>query len=238
MEKKILARFGDFLTTADYQAEFDRLLYGDNQSAAEAALRVSKLLPAAEQKKVAARIAILKRGGNAGKLLDALPASATQGGVGLLYNRIQWLRRKDRDEEAWKILLDVPNEPDKLLDLENWWIERRMNCRAALNAGQPRVAYEIAMEHGPLNGDALVEAEFLAGWISLRFLSEPKDALGHFIALRGAARSSKQIALAEYWLGRTALALGDRGDAILHFHAAAKYPQYFYGGSLDGRRST
>jgi soluble lytic murein transglycosylase len=229
VEKKILTRFGDFLTTNDYQARVDRLLYGDNQSAAEAALRVSKLLPAAEQKKVAARIAILKRGGNAGKLLDALPASATQGDLGLLYNRIQWLRRKDRDEEAWKILLDVPNEPDKLLDLENWWVERRMNCRAALNAGQPRVAYEIAMEHGPLKGDALVEAEFLAGWIALRFLSEPKDALIHFIALRGAARSSKQIALAEYWLGRNSLALGDRGNAIVHFHAAAKYPQYFYG---------
>jgi peptidoglycan lytic transglycosylase len=229
VEKKILARFGDFLTTNDYQARVDRLLYGDNQSAAEAALRVSKLLPAAEQKKVAARIAILKRGGNAGKLLDALPASATQGDVGLLYNRIQWLRRKDRDEEAWKILLDVPNEPDKLLDLENWWIERRMNCRAALNAGQPRVAYEIAVEHGPLTGDPLVEAEFLAGWIALRFLAQPKDAFAHFVASRSAAKSSKQVALAEYWLGRAALALGDRGNAIVHFHAAAKYPQFFYG---------
>ena len=229
VEKKVLERFGNLLTTEDYRARVDRLLYPDNQSSAEAALRVSKLLPADEQKKVAARIAVLKRGANAGKLFDALPASTTQGDVGLLYNRIQWLRRKDRDEEAWKILLDVPNEPDKLLDLENWWIERRMNCRAALNAGQPRVAYEIAMEHGPLTGDPFVEAEFLAGWIALRFLSEPKDALAHFIALRAAAKSSKQVALSEYWLGRTALALGDRGNAIVHFHAAAKYPQFFYG---------
>jgi soluble lytic murein transglycosylase len=229
VEKKILARFGDILTTDDYRARVDRLLYPDNQSGAEAALRVSKLLPAAEQKKVAARIAVLKRGGNAGKLFDALPASATQGDVGLLYNRIQWLRRKDRDEEAWKILLDVPNEPDKLLDLENWWIERRMNCRAALNAGQSRVAYEIAVEHGPLTGDPLVEAEFLAGWIALRFLAEPKDAFAHFVALRSAAKSSKQVALGEYWLGRTALALGDRSGAIVHFHAAARYPQFFYG---------
>jgi soluble lytic murein transglycosylase len=229
VEKKILERFGHVLTKDDYRARVDRLLYPDNQSSAEAALRVSKLLPADEQKKVAARIAVLKRGGNAGKLFDAIPASAVQGDVGLIYNRIQWLRRKDRDEEAWKLLVDVPNEPDKLLDLENWWIERRMNCRTALNAGQPRIAYEIAVEHGPLSGDALVEAEFLAGWIALRFLSEPKDALAHFIALRGAARTSKQIALAEYWLGRATLALGDRANAIVHFHAAARYPQYFYG---------
>src|SRR4029078_9466037 len=101
-------------------------------------------------------------------------------------------------------------------DLENWWVERRMNCRTALNAGQPRVAYEIAVEHGPLTGDPLVEADFLAGWIALRFLSEPKDALIHFIALRGAASSSKQIALGEYWLGRTAPGVGGRR----HTHGA------------------
>ncbi len=74
-----------------------------------------------------------------------------------------------------------------------------------------------------------IEAEFLAGWIALRFLSEPQTALRHFLALRRAATSSKSIALGEYWLGRTALALGDRGSAMIHFHGAAKYPQYFYG---------
>ncbi len=172
---------------------------------------------------------MVKRGANAGKLLAALPASATDGDVGLLYNRIQWLRRKDRDEEAWKMLLDAPSEPAKLIDPDGWWSERRLNCRIALNAGQPRIAYNIAAKHGPISGDAYVEAEFLAGWIALRFLNEPKDALGHFLALRAAAKGSKNLALAEYWLGRTSLALGDGGSALVHFHAAAKYPQYFYG---------
>src|SRR4029078_12262560 len=58
---------------------------------------------------------------------------------------------------------------------------------------------------------------------------EPDTALQHFVALRSAATSSKSIALGEYWLGRTALALCDRNAAIIHFHGAAKYPQYFYG---------
>jgi soluble lytic murein transglycosylase len=229
VEKKILNRFGSMLTEEDHQARIDKLLFPDSKITADAALRTSKLLPAAEQKKVVARIAVVKRGANAGKLLDALPASATSGDVGLLYNRIQWLRRKDRDQEAWKALLAVPQEPDQLIDLEGWWSERRINCRLALNAGQPRIAYEIAAEHGPISGDAYVEAEFLAGWIALRFLGEPETALKHLLALRAAAKGSKNLALAEYWLGRTALALGDNGSAIVHFHAAAKYPQYFYG---------
>jgi soluble lytic murein transglycosylase len=227
--QKILARFSTMLNAEDHQARIDRLLYPDSKSATDAALKISKLLPADQQKKVTARIAVVNRGKNAGKLLDALPASTTAGDVGLLFNRIQWLRRKDRDEEAWKMLLDAPSEPDKLLDLDDWWVERRVNCRAALNAGQTRIAYEIAVKHGPISGDAYMEAEFLAGWIALRFLSEPNTALGHFFALRTAAKSSKSMALAEYWLGRTALALGDRGSATIHFHAAAKYPQFFYG---------
>jgi soluble lytic murein transglycosylase len=147
----------------------------------------------------------------------------------LRFNRIQYLRRKDREEEAWKMLLDAPSEPNVLLDLNNWWVERRVNCRAALNAGKARIAYEIAAKHGLVSGDAYIEAEFLAGWIALRFLNEPDTALQHFVALRSAATSSKSIALGEYWLGRTALALGDRNAAIIHFHGAAKYPQYFYG---------
>lgn len=229
VEKKILSEFGSMLTLDDHRARVDRLLYPDNPSLTDAALRVAKLLPAEEQKKIAARIAVVKRGSNAGKLLDAIPASATAGDVGLLFNRIQWLRRKDRDQEAWNMLLSAPTSPDQLLDLDGWWTERRVNCRAALNAGQPRIAYQIAVEHGPITGDSYVEAEFLAGWIALRFLSDPKSALEHFQALRTAAKSSKNIALAEYWLGRSALALGDPGAAMIHFHGAAKYPQFFFG---------
>jgi soluble lytic murein transglycosylase len=229
VEKKILDRFGSMLSKEDHQARVDKLLFPDSEQTAEAALRVSKLLPPADQKKVAARIAVVKRGANAGKLLEAIPATATQGDLGLLYNKIQWLRRKDRDQEAWKMLLDVPNEPAQLIDPDGWWSERRLNCRIALNSGQPRIAYDIAARHGPISGDAYTEANFLAGWIALRFLGDSKTALAHFVALRAAAAGSKNIALAEYWLGRTALALGDSASAVVHFHAAAKYPQYLYG---------
>jgi soluble lytic murein transglycosylase len=229
VETKILAKYGYMLTADVHRARIDRLLYPDDKSATAAALRVAKLLPADEQKKIAARIAVVQRGGNAGKLLDALPANAVEADAGLRFNRIQWLRRKDRDQEAWKMLLDAPSEPNVLLDLNNWWVERRVNCREALNAGQARIAYEIAEKHGLVSGDAYIEAEFLAGWIALRFLADPNTALRHFVALRRAATSSKSVALGEYWLGRTSLALGDRASAIVHFHAAAKYPQYFYG---------
>jgi soluble lytic murein transglycosylase len=232
IEKKILDRYGSWLTPEHHRARIDRLLYPDEKGAIEAAVRISKLLSADEQKKLTARIAVIRRGGNAGKLLDALPSNAIEADAGLRFNRIQWLRRtkdKEHREKAWKMLLDAPSEPNVLLDLNNWWVERRVSCRGALNDGHPKVAYEIAAKHGLVSGDNFIEAEFLAGWIALRFLNDPNLALKHFLSLRRVATSSKSIALGEYWLGRTGLELGDRGAAMVHFYNAAKYPQYFYG---------
>jgi len=232
VEKKILDNYGKMLTNEHHRARIDQLLYPDKKSSTKDALRIAKLLPADEQKKVDARIAVINRGGNAGKLLDALPDDAIEADIGLRFNNIQWLRRtKDKDQRllAWKLLLDAPLEPNILLDLNEWWIERRINVRAALNDGHPRTAYEIAAKHGLASGDSFIEAEFLAGWVALRYLDEPNTALHHFLALRKAATDSRNISLGEYWLGRTALALGDRASAIIHFHGAAKYPQYFYG---------
>lgn len=236
-EKKILSEFGDMLDAEDHRARIDVLLYPDKSDMCSAALRVAKNLPEAEQKKVQARVAVVKRNDNAGKLLKALPADAVKSDLGLRFNNIQWLRRtmdKEQRLTAWKLLLDVPLEPHLLLDMKEWWIERRVNVRAALNDGQPRTAYEIAAKHGLAAerhklADEYVEAEFLAGWVALRYLDEPQTALRHFISMRRAATDSRDISRSEYWLGRTALVLGDRGSAAVHFHVAAKYPQYFYG---------
>ena len=189
-----------------HRARIDRLLYPDDPTATEAALRVSKLLPADEQKKIAARIAVVKRGGNAGKLLDALPASAVEADVGLRFNRIQWLRRtkdKDRRQQAWKMLLDAPSEPNVLLDLNNWWTERRINCRGALNDGQPRTPMRSppSMASSPATPisrpSSSPAGSRCASWAShIRPCAiSPRCAR--------AATSSKSIALGEYWLGRT-----------------------------------
>ncbi len=236
-EKKILAKFSGMLEEDDHRARVDVLLYPDRAKAAPAALRVAKQLPEAERKKVKARIAVIKRESNAGKLLDALPDDAVKDDIGLRFNNIQWLRRtKDKEQRliAWKLLLDAPLKPDLLLDMKEWWIERRVNVRAALNDGHPRTAYEIAAKHGLdtenlATDDQYIEAEFLAGWVALRYLNETPTALRHFLSMRRAAKDSRDVARAEYWLGRTALVLGDRSSAAIHFHVAAKYPQYFYG---------
>lgn len=229
LETAILKRFGSDLSDADHRARVDRLLYQDRKSRLAAALRTAKLLPEQEQKKIKARVAVVRRSKAAKKLLDAIPDEHANGDVGLYFSRIQWLRRHDREKDAWTLLRYAPNEPEKQLDLDEWWVERRINCRSALNAGHAETAYEIASNHGPLKGRSYTDAEFLAGWIALRFLGRIEAAHKHFLALRTAALSPKTIARAEYWLGRTARAAGKPEEAEEHFAKAAEHTFTYYG---------
>lgn len=230
VEKRFLDKFAAMLSAEDHKVRIERLLYADSKDRTAAALRTLKLLGDDDKKAVGVRIAMAKRTKKSTEPQGAAaPIDALKANVGLFFDRIQWLRRSDQEEEAWKLLLAAPSEPEKLLDLKEWWIERRLNCRTALNAGQPEIAYEIAKNHGPISGEHYADAEFLAGWIALRQLNKPQVAKDHFLALRTAVTTPKAIARAEYWLGRASLVLGDEQAAGKHLAAAALYPMTYYG---------
>jgi soluble lytic murein transglycosylase len=229
IEKLLLERFGKLLTTKDHKARVDRLLLLDRKSKISAALRAAKPLGKIEKKKIDARIAVVRRSKTAKKLLAEIPEEAAKDDVGFYFSRIQWLRRHKKEEDAWKLLLAAPREPGALIAINEWWIERRINCRKALNAGHPKIAYQIASNHEPLSGKHYDEAEFLSGWIALRSLAKPEIAKQHFQALRTAASGPKTIAKAEYWLGRTAEILNLKDEAKTHYEAAAKYTLTYYG---------
>jgi soluble lytic murein transglycosylase len=74
-----------------------------------------------------------------------------------------------------------------------------------------------------------VEAEFLAGWIALRSLGSPETALGHFNKLAAIAPTGTEKARAQYWLGRTYAALGDKDTARKAYERAAKHSTVYYG---------
>ncbi|GAB4125525.1 MAG: lytic transglycosylase domain-containing protein [Rhodothalassiaceae bacterium] len=75
----------------------------------------------------------------------------------------------------------------------------------------------------------IAEAEWLAGWIALRFLDRPHDALAHFDRMRKVVSLPISLARTSYWSGRAAQALGDDDLAHRYFADAARYPAVFYG---------
>jgi soluble lytic murein transglycosylase len=70
---------------------------------------------------------------------------------------------------------------------------------------------------------------FMAGWIALRYLKDAKQAEKHFATLVSNADGPLTRARANYWMGRTAEALGDKKRAQQSYEAAARFNDTFHG---------
>jgi soluble lytic murein transglycosylase len=150
-------------------------------------------------------------------------------GPGTLLVRLRRLRREDSDNELWSLLRSVAPSKADYADPDRWWDLRRNEVRRALSDGHPKTAYAIAKTHGPLAGENLSEAEFLAGWIALRFLKDPHLAIWHFENSR-VPGFGRHDARAAYWRARAELDLNGKRNAQSSFTAAAERFYTFYGG--------
>ncbi len=156
-------------------------------------------------------------------------AKESTGGPATLLARLKALRREGADDDVWSLLRSLNPDTADLADPEKWWDFRRSEVRRALNADHPATAYAIAKAHGPLDEETRSEAEFLAGWIALRYMKEPRLAEPHFEAARLIKGFARDEARAAYWLGRAKLELGARKEAEAHFRDAASRFYTFYG---------
>ena len=165
-----------------------------------------------------------KAAGNAFKL-----TKESVGGPATLLARLKSLRREGADDDVWSLLRSLNADTADLADPEKWWDFRRSEVRRALSADHPATAYAIAKAHGPLDDETRSEAEFLAGWVALRFMKEPRLAEPHFEAAHLIKGYARDEARAAYWLGRTKLEMGARKEAEVYFREAATRFYTFYG---------
>jgi len=233
-ETDVLERIGGLITEADHRRRLDRLLLGYSRWASERSERAATIrrtiarLSPPEKKKAEARLAVFLRAKNAHNLLSKLAPEAIASEWGLAFQKAQALRRQDKDEAAWKILLAEP-EPTLLVKPDGWWEERRANAYAALRAGKAATAYALVHAPGQLHINSHNDACFLAGWLALRHLNDAKKALPHFQALAKSADGPLSRSRAHYWLGRTWEALGNLSKARESYRTASLQLDTFHG---------
>ncbi len=231
LESRILNEFSDILTQADHRFRMERLLFKENY---EAAKRAADYAGKGFDALVKARAAVAGKAGNAGKLLDAVPADL-RSEPSYIFSRVQFLRRADKAEEAAKLLADVPRDPEVLVDGDEWWVERRLVARKLLDGGDAKAAYAVVGSHGADGNEKRIEAEFHSGWIALRFLDDPRAAARHFSRAGAIAGTPISIARASYWQGRAAEALGDGRLAREFYGKAAQQGITYYGQLASGK---
>lgn len=218
--------FGEFITREDTKWRMDKRLYVDDVGSG---LRAAERLGGNDLAIAKARAAVTNRAGNAKALLDAVPAAA-RNDPGYMFSRAEWLRANKHDKEAAALMNAAPNDPAKLVDVDQWWKERRILVRSLLDDKDPRTAYAVARDTpSPPQDNYRADQHFTAGWIALRYLHDPATAMKHFAKIDDGTDNPHALGRAGYWQGRAAEAAGHQAEARKHYAAAAQHGATYYG---------
>jgi soluble lytic murein transglycosylase len=226
VERQFLERHGSILRSEDHWARADRLTWARDAAGAR---RLLDRVPPARQPVLRARLEALS--GSAGDF-GFTPEHRRDPVV--FFERARALRQQDRDTEAARFWLADGAAAQKAAAehrLGQFWSERNIIIRRLIRLRDAPSAYRLAAAHGLTDRGSVdfLEAEFLAGWIALRQLGRPEDALRHFTALEQAATAPISVSRGAYWRGRALLAAQRDAEAQAAYRAAAEHPLTFYG---------
>ena len=143
-------RYQPMLRQVDFELRADRLVWSGN---ADDAAALAPYLSANARAVLQARIAFMNQSSAAMSLFQQL-SKDQQNDLGLLYDRMRWLRKQNRDAEAIELLAIAP---PTLPHADLWWNERAVLARRALESGDAKTGYALARDHRQASGSALAD---------------------------------------------------------------------------------
>jgi len=221
-EAAVRQAFSALLTREDNWKRAVFLLMNNKTTRAK---NILGLLSPAQKSLALARIAVSQKQADAARKLDRVDPGYRDNAL-FHFARAQLARRNGNLAGA---LMFLERAKAPLPSPSLWWYERRTLARKFLAAGDPKNAYRSVAEYKNGPKARMIDANFHAGWIALSFLDDPKTAVIHFEKMRALTTRPDTIAQANYWLGRTYGALGDKQKADEAFTRAAKHHMSYYG---------
>ncbi|MDE2071963.1 MAG: transglycosylase SLT domain-containing protein [Alphaproteobacteria bacterium] len=224
-ERAVIAAHGDILRPEDEQARLEHLLWrGDLDGARRQMSRVD-----AGARRVALVRLALQRDPAKGIRMERNLPSALRADPGLIFDQARALNHNGDGDEVPGLLVRAPTRELARIGPGRMWGELAVAARQALKVQDYRTAYRLVSNTGLKNSVDLADAEFLAGWIALRFLHDPESALPHFRALTQRVGRPISLSRGHYWMGRAYEAEGDLAKAVQSYRLAADIPDTFYG---------
>ncbi len=216
----------DLLRTSDHAARVDWALWRDDRASANRLIgRLGPEDGAVER----ARIVLQTRPRKGLQAaVDRVPA-ARRDDPGLLYDRVRYYRITGRPELAAPIAARIIPGATPTVAHEPLFKERRRYVARALREGARTQAYNLVANHGVTTGESFAEAEWLAGWLALRFTRDATAADAHFTHMDAGVSTPISKARAAYWRAMSSKALNKDADATTFLNEAAKYNYTYYG---------
>ncbi len=229
-EAAFVKKWGRYLTPDDQRRRFERLAWTESASTSGALARQAMRLDPAARIAAEARLALRRDDPFGPALFNALP-DAARADPGLVLELARWYRRANQDDEAAKVWTERGAAAELAAPAERqtaFWDERNLLARTLLRNHEDQLAFAVAGLPAA-NKEARIDAEFLAGWIALRRLNRPDEAVAHFQVLAGLSGAAITQGRAQYWLGRALDAAGQQAKAHEAFTQAAGWPTTYYG---------
>ncbi len=224
-QKEIFKKFGGYLTIEAHKKRFDALLHHGHYDSAQG---IADVLGQGYPALAKARAALSKnKSSGIGALIDAVP-EYLKDDPGLLYERLRWRRKRGLDSGAVEILMMDIDKSD-VLNQDEWWQERHIIIRRLLEKKKYKLAYEVASRHLQDDGFENAQAQWMSGWLALRFMNKPTEAYERFIAMHKKVSTPVSKSRAAYWAGRAASQMGQKEIASGWYKEAAQYKTVFYG---------
>ena len=219
----ILANYGGFISQKTQRRRLDHLLFSKQYTNARS---IGNKLGGAYPALVEARIALAEKKPDVNALINKVPVNL-QTDPGLLYERIKWRRKKNMNVGAMELLHAAPDMAD-IQNHSDWWRERHIIIRRLLEQRNYKSAYLLAKAHRQKEGFSFAQAEFLSGWLALRYQNQPSEGLARFKNLYAGVKTPISKARAAYWAGRAAEEVASE-NANVWYEKAAKFQTVFYG---------
>jgi soluble lytic murein transglycosylase len=217
----ILSEFANVLTAQDHFVRMQAMLYDERIASAG---RVATLAGATALHE--AWVGAIRGSPDTPALMKAVPADQQRGAAFQFVEALHF-RKAANYVQAAAVMEKAPRDVVSLIDADAWWNERRITARALLDRGQAMRAYETVAAHSAQSSVSAVEAEFHAGWIALRYLKNPEQAIVHFSRIVTLSSTPQSASRGYYWLARAQEASGKNGDDA--YARAAHFSTNFYG---------
>ena len=221
-ERNFLKRYGKMLSAPEHNQRLDNLLW---QSRTTEARRMLHRVTSEVRNISIARIYLLENHPDVDLAISKVP-EVLRNHPGLIYERVKWRRRANKNESARALLFSLP---ELLPHHPKWWKEINYQIRESLDQGLVSDAFRLALIGSELEGHPHIEASWMAGWIALEFLEEPEIALSYFKRMLEHVSMPISLARAAYWAGRSAKDSNNHNLASYYFEKAAYHKTTFYG---------
>jgi len=222
-EEALLDKHSKRLRQSDHIKRIDRLLWQGKTYAAKSLIGE---VNDTHKRLFTARIMLMEDRRGMDKAIAKVPKNMLNN-PGFLYARIKWHQKRRNYDRMLEYIVEAKGT---LPHQYKWWDIKTRLIRELLEEKKYRQAYNIAKEGGNEPGGAdYAEEKWLAGWIALSFLNQPRAAYEHFYDLYQNVSFPVSRSRGAYWAARAAAKNGNSEIAKKWYRLAANHTTTFYG---------